>query len=65
MYINDIQATAGASAITVLRDDVEASVLCFEFEPDQIEYVVFNPGRKLLKAGSIETQQEYAYIKPE
>jgi hypothetical protein len=65
MYVNDIQATAGASAITVLRDDVEATVLCFEFEPGQVEYIVFNPNRKLLKAGSIETQQEYAYIKAE
>ena len=65
IYFNDIQATAGASAINVLRDDVEATVLCFEFEPDQVEYIVFNPSKKLLKAGSIETQQEYAYIKAE
>ncbi len=63
MYVNDIQATAGASAITVLRDDVEASVLCFKFEPGQIVYVVFNPSKKLLKVNSIETQQEYVYIK--
>jgi hypothetical protein len=65
MYVNDIQATAGASAIIILRDDVEATVLCFEFESGQIEYVVFNPSKKLLKAGSIETQQDYAYIKAE
>jgi hypothetical protein len=63
MYVNDIQATAGASAITVLRDNVEASVLRFEFEPGQIEYVLFNPRKKLLKVNSIETQQEYVYIK--
>ncbi|MHC4535544.1 MAG: hypothetical protein ACYS6K_16455 [Planctomycetota bacterium] len=65
MYVNDIQATAGASAITVLRDDVDVSVLRLEFEPGQAEYVVFNPGRKLLKFNSIETQQEYVYIKSE
>ncbi|MCP4613942.1 MAG: hypothetical protein GY845_35085 [Planctomycetes bacterium] len=64
-YINDIQGTAGASVITVLRDDVEASVLRFEFKPGQVEYVVFNPSRKLLKVDSIETQQEYVYIKSE
>jgi len=53
------------AAINVLCDDVDASILRFEFESGQVEYVVFNPSRKLLKAGSIETQQEYAYIKAE
>ena len=40
MCVNDIQATAGASAITVLRDDVEATFLRYEFEPGQVEYCI-------------------------
>ena len=65
VYADDIQASAGAGAITVLQDDVEVGVLRFEFEPGQTEYVVFNPKRKRLNIDSIEIQQAYTYQKAE
>jgi len=40
----DLEASAGASGITVLRDDVEASVLRLQLDPGRAEWVVFNPG---------------------
>jgi hypothetical protein len=65
VYADGMQATAGAGAITILQDDVEVSVLQFEFEHGQTEYVVFNPKRKRLNIDSIEIQQAYTYQKAE
>jgi len=61
-YGDKLQATAGASGITVLRDDAEASVLRLEFNPGQIEYVIFNPREEKINIDFIQTDKAYAYI---
>jgi hypothetical protein len=38
----DLGATAGASGITVIRDDLGATVLKFQFEADRVEWVTIN-----------------------
>ena len=45
----------------MVRDDLEATVLWFEFEPGRIEWVVFNPERQTLKVGSLATKEPLAY----
>lgn len=61
-YANELQATAHASGIQVVRDDVEASILRLELEPGRTEWVVFNPQRKPIQAAGIETSEPLAYI---
>jgi hypothetical protein len=62
VYGDKLQATAGAAGITVLRDDVEASVLRLEFETGRVEHVVFNPGKQSIELDSIKTDRAYAYF---
>ena len=52
---------AGASGIQVVRDDLEATVLRLELEPGRVEWVVFNPEGKSVKAGLQETNETLAY----
>ena len=61
-YKNQIQATAHASGIHVVRDDPQASVLRLELEPDHIEWVVFNPTHQKQRLGSAETSAELYYL---
>ncbi|MCF7765534.1 MAG: hypothetical protein K9N62_17835 [Verrucomicrobia bacterium] len=42
-YASELQATAHASGIRILRDTPEASVLRLELNPGRVEWVVFNP----------------------
>ena len=49
-------------AIQVVRDDSEATVLRFEFEPGRVEWVVFNPDGRLLRVGSRETADSLVYL---
>lgn len=58
----DIQATACASGITVIKDTVETTVLQFAFEPERIEWVVFNPKGDSISVGQIKTDASYAYL---
>lgn len=58
----DLEASAGASGITVLRDDVEASVLRLQLDPGRAEWVVFNPGGSRLSLDSLDTDATYGYI---
>jgi len=61
-YGDELQATAHASGIQVIRDDAEASVLRLELESGRTEWVVFNPETKPIQAGAIETSAPLAYI---
>jgi hypothetical protein len=61
-YVSELQATAHASGIQVIRDDAEASILRLEMEPGHVEWVVFNPQTKLLKLDFIEMREPYAYV---
>ncbi|HIG29292.1 MAG TPA: hypothetical protein EYQ50_16480 [Verrucomicrobiales bacterium] len=56
-----LKATAHASGITVLRDDVEASVLKLELAEGEVEYIVFNPEGLELNIGKRTTSQQFAY----
>lgn len=49
-YANDLQATAHASGIRLLRDSPELSVLRLELDPYRIEWIVFNPEEKRLNS---------------
>jgi len=58
----DLAATAGASGIEVIRDDIETTVLRLEFQPGRVEWVVFNPEGRALKLDSVETTEPLAYM---
>jgi hypothetical protein len=62
VYGDQLQATAGAAGITVLRDDKDLSVLRLEFDKGRVEYVVFNPDQQSVKLDSATTEKAYAYI---
>ena len=62
VYGDRLQATAGAAGITVLRDDVEATVLRLEFDEGRVEHVVFNPNESLVTLDSVTTRRAYDYI---
>jgi hypothetical protein len=55
-------ALAGASAIQVVRDDLDATVLRLEFEPGRVEWIVFNPQTVPIQAAGLETSAPLAYI---
>lgn len=59
----EFAALSGASGIQVIRDDLAATVLRFEFEPGQVEWVVFNPDGQSLQVGSVETNEVIGYRK--
>ena len=61
-YGDELQATAHASGIQVIRDDAEASVLRLDLESGRTEWVVFNPQTEPIQAGAIETSAPLAYI---
>lgn len=61
-YFSDTpQATAHASGIEVVRDDVEASILRLELEDGRVEYVVFNRSRQELDVDGAAVTQPFAY----
>jgi hypothetical protein len=62
-YADDLQATAGASGIRVIRDDPEASVLRIEMAPGQAEWVVFNPAKMPLEVVGQQIGRPYAYVR--
>lgn len=63
-YADELQATAGASAIRVLRDDPRATVLRLESAPGSVEWVVFNPGEETLRLEGKSIAEPYAYLEP-
>lgn len=62
VYASEIQATAGASGIEVVRDDSQASVLRLELEPGKVDWVVFNRGRVPFEAGDKMTEETLDYL---
>lgn len=60
-YESQIQATAHASAIQVLRDDPETTLLKMELEPGLQEWVVFNRTGNPVAVGDKETSQPMLY----
>ena len=58
----DLQSTAGASGISVLRDDIETPILRIELAEDEIEWIVFNPQSKPVSVDNLEIIRPYAYI---
>lgn len=61
-YADELQATAHASGIKIIRDDPEASVLRLELEPGNVEWVAFNPTGQKLRLDSTETSEPYVYV---
>ena len=57
----DLAATAGAAGIQVIRDDVDATLLRFEFEPGRAEWVAFNPFANVLQIEATETHEPLVY----
>ena len=60
-YADELQATAHASGIKVIRDEAEVSILQLELESGHVEWVAFNPEGKTLKLDSIEMSDPFAY----
>lgn len=60
-YANELEATAHASGIRVLRDDAEASILRLELQPGEIEWIVFNPSGTTLQVDQMTTKRPYHY----
>lgn len=51
--------------VTCSRDDAEATVLWFEFEPGRVEWMAFNPQSNPLKLEPIETSEPSAFLDQE
>lgn len=49
----DLIGTAGADAITVVRDTAETTVLRCEFEENRVEWIVFNPDGQNIEADAV------------
>ena len=60
-YANELQATAHASGIRVLRDDPEATVLRLEMQSGEVEWVVFNPTEAALQVNQKTTKKRFRY----
>ena len=59
-----LQSTAHSKGITVVRDDVDASVLKLQLEENgPVEYVAFNPRKRKLKIDNETVRQPYRYWK--
>ena len=61
-YRNEMEATAGASGIHVVRDDEDVTVLRLELEPDKVEWVAFNPQGSAIDIGGGATDAPYSYV---
>jgi hypothetical protein len=61
-YANDLQATAHASGIQLLRDSPELSMLRLELDPGRIEWIVFNPEEKTVEFGNRKSRAPYLYV---
>jgi hypothetical protein len=58
-YADELQATAHASGITVIRDDPEASILRLELEAGRVEWLLFNPQTRAIRTEGIETSEPF------
>jgi hypothetical protein len=62
VYADDLQATAGASGIKIVRDDPQASVLRLELEPGTVEWVAFNREKAPIQLGSEVSRDPLDYL---
>ena len=62
-YADQLQATAHASGIQAVRDDVEASVLRLEMSPGNVEWVLFNPGASPVRVAGLSTTRQFDYLR--
>ena len=60
-YASELQATAHAAGIKVVRDDPEATVLRLELESGKAEWVVFNPKGVAMKTDLGEVSETMSY----
>ena len=60
-YANELQATAHASGIQIVKDSSKASVLRLELTPDQVEWVVFNPEMEPLQIENLQSASPFLY----
>lgn len=60
-YANNLQASAHASGIQVIRDDSSATILRLELEPGRVEWVAFNPDAKPMTVGDDQTSELMIY----
>jgi hypothetical protein len=58
----EIGATAGASAIEVIFDTQETSLLRTRFDAGSVEWVLFNPKGEQVSKDDLRTDARYAYI---
>ena len=58
---SELAALAGASGIQVIRDELNVTILRFEFEPGQVEWVAFNPDRQNLQVDFLNTKEPFVY----
>lgn len=61
-YSDSLQATAHASGIQVVRDEVETTVLRLEMTPGQVESVLFNPGEREVELAGRRTRKPYDHV---
>lgn len=56
---DELAALAGASGIQVIRNELNATILRFEFEPGQVEWVAFNPDRLTLQVDTLNSKEPF------
>ena len=61
-YANELQATAHATGIQVVRDNANTTVLRLELEKDQFEWVAFNPQGETLQLGNSVLTNKLVYL---
>jgi len=62
-YANELQATAHASGIQIIKDSSEATVLRLELTPGQIEWIVFNPTGTAIEFAGHNTMDPLLYTR--
>ena len=60
-YANELQSTAHASGIQIVKDSSKASVLRLELTPDQVEWFVFNPEMEPLQIENLQSASPFLY----
>ena len=60
-YSNELQATAHASGIQIVKDLSKASVLRLELTTSQVEWVVFNPEMEPLQIENLQSASPFLY----
>jgi hypothetical protein len=58
----EIAATAGVSAIKVVIDTLETTLILTEFEVGHFEWVLFNPQGRQIDEEGVSTNARYAYV---